>query len=245
MKKTSNSTIIIFALVILGSIMVSLDIYLYQFDTANTSELTLPIWIPVLTGFIIFCVLLGGAGFFGIKLSSKIGFPEIWDEKISIKNKIFLPAVFGIIIGIIYIIINIIFTKLFLGISLQSSKFPISILISFYISIYSEILRLFLISFFIWLFSIKLQYNQNIVFWIAGIFCAFIFTFVNIYIVMNSLDIGSININTIFLLVEIVIHYGLFSLVAAYVLRKYGIINAIGIHFWSNIIWYVVYGIIK
>jgi hypothetical protein len=46
------------------------------------------------------------------------------------------------------------------------------------------------------------------------------------------------------LLAEIFLLNGGLSLFAAYYFRKYGFLAAVGIHFWTDIIWHVVYGLL-
>ncbi|GAH57810.1 unnamed protein product, partial [marine sediment metagenome] len=37
---------------------------------------------------------------------------------------------------------------------------------------------------------------------------------------------------------------GVVSLFAAYYFRKYGFLAAVGIHFWTDVVWHVVWGVI-
>ncbi len=46
------------------------------------------------------------------------------------------------------------------------------------------------------------------------------------------------------LMSEIIILNGVLSLFAAYYFRKYGFLAAVGIHFWTDMVWHVVWGAI-
>ena len=46
------------------------------------------------------------------------------------------------------------------------------------------------------------------------------------------------------LISEILLLNGVVSFFAAYYFRKYGFLAAVGIHFWTDIIWHVIWGII-
>jgi hypothetical protein len=48
-------------------------------------------------------ILYGGLGFLGLKLSQKLGFAEIWDSKVSNKQRFLIPALIGIAIGVFFI----------------------------------------------------------------------------------------------------------------------------------------------
>jgi hypothetical protein len=87
-------------------------VYMSEGILAMMPDQSLPAPKPVmaLINFGIVIILYGGLGFIGLKLSTKIGFQDLWDSKISNKNKILLPAIIGVIIGILFIIIDSIFT---------------------------------------------------------------------------------------------------------------------------------------
>ena len=44
------------------------------------------------------------------------------------------------------------------------------------------------------------------------------------------------------LLVEIILLNGLLSIFAAYYFRYYGLLAAIGVHFWTDVVWHVLWG---
>ena len=47
------------------------------------------------------------------------------------------------------------------------------------------------------------------------------------------------------LLAEIVLLNGMLSVLAAWSFRKYGFLAAIGIHFWTDVVWHVIWGLIR
>jgi len=50
-------------------------------------------------------ILYGGLGFIGLRLSQKLGFAEIWDPKVSNRERFFVPALTGVGLGIFLIIL--------------------------------------------------------------------------------------------------------------------------------------------
>ena len=248
MNKITNSTKIIFGLVILVALLSSISIFFPQDLIVQISGQDFPAPKPIMAfaSFFIVLILYGGLGFIGLKLSSKINLPDIWDEKITIKQKILFPVFIGTIIGIIFIIVDIIYTKAF-SIKQLHPDFPFSIVASLTAGIGEEIIfRLFLISFWVWLISNKIFKSKyfNQIFWIISIFSAISFSVGHI---PSLMFLGGYNtfyeIPTV-LIAEIIFLNSLLSVSCAYYFKKYGIISAIVLHFWVDIIWHVIWGII-
>lgn len=123
-------------------------------------------------------ILYGGLGFIGLKLSQKIGFTDIWDSKISHKQRFLIPALVGGGIGIFFILADVIFSKFHNLGSIPHPPFPSSILASATAGIGEEVIfRLFFIPFWVWLISYVILKNrwQNKVFWVVTIFSALAF----------------------------------------------------------------------
>ncbi|GAH29819.1 unnamed protein product, partial [marine sediment metagenome] len=77
------------------------------------STQTLPASKPVLAlaNAAIMLILYGGLGFLGLKLSSKLGFADIWDLKVSNKQRFLIPALVGGVVGIFFILADVVFSK--------------------------------------------------------------------------------------------------------------------------------------
>jgi hypothetical protein len=45
------------------------------------------------------------------------------------------------------------------------------------------------------------------------------------------------------LLVEMILLNGILSLIAAYYFKKSGFLAPVGIHFWADIVWHVIWGL--
>ncbi len=75
-----------------------------------------------------------------------------------------------------------------------------------------------------------------------SIFSAILFTVMHIPSIFAVYNIESVKDMPQILLVELFLLNGTLSLFAAYNFKKYGILTAIGIHFWADVVWHVVYG---
>jgi len=191
-------------------------------------------------------ILYGSLGFVGLTLSKKLGFAGFWDKKVSNKQRFLNPLIVGVIIGVFLIIVDLIFTKIS-GITLPHPPFPTSIFASMSAAIGEEILfRLFFISFWVWLISsvILRKRWQNQIFWIIVIISAIGFSFGHLPSMMMVMGFETMSQIPIALYTELIMMNGVVSIVAAYYFRKYGILTAIGIHFWLDVVWHVIYGVL-
>jgi len=150
-------------------------------------------------------------------------------------------------IGIFFILADVIFSKFHVLGPIPHPPFPSSIVASATAGIGEEVIfRLFFISFWVWLISyiILKKRWQNQVFWIVTFFSALTFALGHFPSVMILFDLNTIQEIPFALISEIILLNGVISFFAAYYFRKYGFLTAVGIHFWADIIWHVVWGII-
>lgn len=202
--------------------------------------------VIALVNALIMLVLYGGLGYIGLKLSMKLGFAELWDKKVNNKQRFLYPAIYGIIAGFLLIIFDYIFS-FFNGIGkLIHPPFPTSFFASITAGIGEEVIfRLFFISFWVWLISqviLKGKY-KNKVFWIVTFLSAIAFAGAHLPSIMFLENIEQISNLSLVLIIEIFLLNSFISFPAAYYFRKHGVLAAVGIHFWADIIWHVIYGL--
>jgi membrane protease YdiL (CAAX protease family) len=203
--------------------------------------------VLALVNAVIMLIFYGGLGFLGLKLSQKLGFADIWDSKVSNKQRFLIPALIGIAIGVFFIFADAILSQFHTLGPLPHPPFPTSLVASAVAGIGEEIIfRLFFISFWVWLISyvILKKKLQTQVFWIVVIFSALAFAAGHIPSVMILFGLNTVNEIPLALMSEIILLNGLLSLFAAYYFRKFGFLAAVGIHFWTDVIWHVIWGVI-
>ncbi|MFO7826536.1 MAG: CPBP family glutamic-type intramembrane protease [Cyclobacterium sp.] len=247
MKKITLSLKSYIVLVIILAVLGIINVFLPQGSFLPSQELPASKPVLALVNAATMFILYGGLGFLGLKLSQKLGFANIWDVKVTNKQRFLIPALIGIGLGAIFIIIDSIFSQFHSLGSLPHPPFPTSIVASAVAGIGEEIIfRLFFISFWVWLISyviLKKKY-QNRIFWIITIFSAFAFATGHLPSVMMFFNLSTINELPSVLLYEIMLINGILSVFAAYYFRKYGFFAPVGIHFWADIIWHVIWGAI-
>lgn len=250
MKEISLSVKIFIGLIKLLALLAAVNVFLPQGSfLPHIPEQEFPASKPVfaLVNAAIMLILYGGLGLLGLNLSQKLGFTNIWDTRITLKQRFLIPALIGIGIGIFFIITDTILSQ-FHGLgAFPHPPFPTSLAASAIAGIGEEIIfRLFFISFWVWLISYVILKKkwQNQVFWSVTLFSALAFTAGHTPSIMILLGLDSVNEIPFALLSEIILLNGVLSFFTAYYFRKFGFLAAVGIHFWTDVIWHVVWGAI-
>jgi hypothetical protein len=248
MKKLSPSIKIYVALVVIFAILAGLNVFLPQGSFLPASpDQALPASKPVLAlvNAVIVLIVYGGLGFLGLKLSQKLGFPDLWEASISNKQRFLIPALIGAGLGLFFILADLMLSQFHTVGPLPHPPFPTSLVASATAGIGEEIIfRLFFISFWVWLVSYLILRKRwpNQIFWIVSIFSALAFAFGHLPSVMLVLGLPEISQIPMALMVEIILLNGVLSLFAAYYFKKFGFLAAVGIHFWADVIWHVIWG---
>ncbi len=248
MTRLSPSVKIYIGLIIILAVLSAISVFLPTFQQLlPTQELPASKPVLALVNAGIALILYGGLGFLGLKLSQKLGFADLWDSKISNRQRFLIPALIGAGIGIFLIVADVIFSRLHAFGPLPHPQFPASIVASLTAGIGEEILfRLFFISFWVWLISyvvLKKRW-QNQIFWIIATLSALTFAFGHIPAIMILFDLKAVTEIPPALMTEIILLNGVVSLFAAYYFRKFGFLAAVSIHFWTDVIWHVIWGVV-
>jgi len=207
----------------------------------------IPRWQLMLGGAAITAVLYGLLGFLGLTLWRSLGFPDIWDERVTNRQRFLIPAIVGAALGVVLIISDLIFSPIN-GIGrLIHPPFPTSIVASISAGIGEEMLfRLFFISFWTWLVGKVILRGRRltVVYWVVATFSALAFGAGHLPSLMIILGVSNPGQFPPVLLLEIFLLNGLISFFAAYYFKKYGFLAPVGIHFWTDIVWHMLWGLI-
>ncbi|HDR89998.1 MAG TPA: CPBP family intramembrane metalloprotease [Bacteroidetes bacterium] len=237
-------------LVLLLAVLAAVNVFLPQGDYAPVMPeqgLPAPRWVLGLVNAAIMLVIYGGLGLLGLYLSRKLGFAGILDPSVSHRQRFLVPLVTGIFLGLFIILCDEVFSRFHsLGL-LPHPPFPTSLVASATAAIGEEIIfRLFFISFWVWLVSKVILKGkwQNGIFWIVTLFSAIAFGAGHMPSVMVFFQLESLSAIPSLLLGEIFLLNGVISVFAAYFFRKSGFLAAVGIHFWADMVWHVVWGLV-
>jgi Type II CAAX prenyl endopeptidase Rce1-like len=192
-------------------------------------------------------VLYGGLGFLGLSLWRKLDLPDIWTVTVSNRQRFLIPALVGLGSGIFFILIDLMFSPIN-GIGrLTHPPFPTSIVASISAGIGEEIVfRLFFISFWTWLVSqVVLRARwQTQVYAVFSFLSAIAFSMAHLPAFMFLQGWSDLSQVPPMLFVELLLLNSTLSLLAAYFFKKYGFLAPVGIHFWSDMIWHALWGLL-
>lgn len=175
-------------------------------------------------------------GFIGLFLSRRTGFPDIWDTRISNKQRFLIPIIIGLVYGVLTVI------KDLPSPSPVHLKLPLSIPFYAYGAVFLEImLRLFAIPLLVWLISNVILRGrwQTQVFWFAVIVAALYEPLPHISEQLSSapaIAVPSIILGwateTLFLA----------NVVSGWLFRKYGFLAPLTMRLSFYLVWHIIYG---
>lgn len=207
-----------------------------------------PAWQLALANLALVVVLYGSLGALGLILMQRLGWPGIWEARLSLNQRLYFPALTGLAVGLFFILVDRwIGRSLVLGFPLHP-PFPTSLAAALSAGIGEELLfRLFMISFWVWLFSKVLLKNraQSVIFWLVSLFSALLFAAAHLPSILFLAGADSPAALSPLLLFEIFLLNGVLSLGAAYWLRRSGFLAAVGVHLGTDLVWHVIWGLLQ
>jgi hypothetical protein len=211
----------------------------------NLPEVTIdvPQWVLGLANAGIILVVYGLLGLIGYWLAAKLQLPGIFKEDAGRQGLLTSPALYGLALGIIIVIVDRLFALSPDKVDLIHPPFPYSVIAAVTAAIGEEILfRLFLLSLWVALLSLILRRLRGTVavLWIANALAAVAFAAAHLPAAMLLLGVASPAELPNSLLVEIILLNGIVGLVAGLHYVRNGLVAAIGVHFWADIVLHVV-----
>lgn len=212
---------------------------------ANIPPTQIPKPLLAVANFGLIVVVYGLLGLVGLFLAKKNFWPGVYKEDEGLKNLFYRPLFLGIISGLFIIVGSTIFGLFHNLGELPHPPFPYSISASFAAGIGEELtMRLVLMSFWAWFLNIIFRkFNKkNITDWVAVVIAALVFGAAHLAGPLYMFGFSSLDQIPIIFIVEMLILNGLIGIIAGREMIKYGFVAAVGIHFWTDIVWHVVYG---
>lgn len=249
MKINRASAWVLFACVVVMAVLSAVGVVfpqVYSNLPLAAAQMPAPMWVMALVVFGGVLVVYGLLGFVGASLAKALGWPQIIDAAVSLRQRFFSPLVLGALYGLFMIVVDLVFSQLS-GLSrLPHPKFPGSLLASLSAAIGEEIIfRLFFISLWTWVISrlILRGKAQTPVFWVVTFFSAIAFSASHLPSFMVIQQYQSIAQISPLLLAEIFVLNGGLTFLAAAQMKRSGYLAAAGVHFWADVIWHVVWGL--
>lgn len=244
----TQSTKLYWLLIVVLAVLSAVNVFLPNAFLLDGAELPAPKPLLALGSAVSMLVLYGGLGWVGRILATKLAIPDLLDDSVSNHARFRLPLIWGIACGVFFILADIAIRPMHGFGPLPHPEFPASLVASATAGIGEEVIfRLFLIPFWVWIIShlILKGRHQTQVFWIVAALSAVAFAvghLPSVTLLLGLPDIASIPFAVQF---EVFLLNGVLSMLAAWLFLRAGIVAAIGVHFWTDIVWHVLYGPFK
>jgi membrane protease YdiL (CAAX protease family) len=195
----------------------------------------------------IYIVLYGLLGWAGIWFARKLGLPGVYSEDGNWQRWFVLPLVLGLVCGVALVTGDLLFASINGFGPFVHPPFPLSILASVTAGIGEEILfRGFVFGLWGFLLNwlLKRFNGRTAALWTANLIAALAFGAGHLPAIFFLTGASSpADLNPV-LLAEIFLLNGIIGLVAGWRYMKDGLVAAAGVHFWTDIVFHVIWGVI-
>ncbi len=240
--------ILVLALLILTcAILAFLSFATGLYEQAGTSQglvATLPSVAPWLLGLAnagIVVALYGLLGILGLYLASKAGLPGVFRAQAGWKRWIGLPMTIGLAVGGVISLLDLIFRLGWAG--FEHPALPMSLIASVTAGIGEEIIYRGLVMALLatLLGSIMRGSTASLSIWLANAIAAIAFAAAHLPGVMMMLGVSSVSEIPRIAITELFVLNGMVGITAGERYMRDGLVAAIGVHFWADIVWHVIY----
>jgi len=244
---TTRSTRLFFGLVVLVAVLAAANTYLPQGYPSSLPQIIVPLWQIAVVSAGAILIFYGGLGYLGLRLARKFGIPDLLDARVTTRQRFVIPGIAGLWMGLLFIVADNVFARFHSLGPLPHPPFPTSLLASFSAGIGEEMMfRLFFIPAVVWVISKVLKgAPSNAAYWTAAMFSGMFFAAGHIPSVMILLEATSFEAIPSVLISEIFLLNGTLSLVAAYFLRTSGYLAAATVHTSADLVWHVIWGLLR
>ena len=191
-------------------------------------------------------VVYGLLGLAGIWFARKLGFPGIYSEDGNWRRWFFIPLLLGLVCGVMVIIGDVLFAPFNNYGRFVHPQFPMSIFASLSAGIGEEIMfRGFVFGLWGLLLNwlLKRFNGRTVALWIANVIAALAFGAGHLGTILFLTGASSLAELSPVLLAEVFILNGVIGLIAGERYMKDGLVAASGVHFWADVVFHVIYGL--
>lgn len=207
---------------------------------------SMPGWLLGLANAAIILVVYGLLGLAGLWFARRLHIPGVFRRQAGWRRLLVVPMALGAFLGIVLVVADRIFAAAgppdWTG--FPHPTFPLSVFASATAGIGEEIIfRLFVMG--LWGFLLNLILRRwgrtGVALWIANVIAAIAFGAAHLPSAMMLLGVSNPAELPAFLLVELFLLNGIVGLVAGERYMKDGLVAAVGVHFWTDIVWHVLW----
>ena len=192
-------------------------------------------------------VVYGIVGMIGFWFARKLGFPGIYSEDGNWRRWFFIPLLLGLVCGVFLVIGDLVFAPINGFGPMVHPKFPMSIFASLSAGIGEEMMfRGFVFGLWGFLLNwlLKRFNGRTVALWIANFIAALAFGAGHLGTILFLTHASSLSELSPILLAEVFILNGIIGLIAGERYMKDGLVAASGVHFWTDVVFHVIWGLI-
>jgi hypothetical protein len=191
-------------------------------------------------------VMYGILGLAGYWFARKLGLPGVFNEDGNWQRWFWIPLFLGLICGVFIVIGDVLFAPINGFGRFVHPEFPISIFASLSAGIGEEItFRMFVFGLWGWILTrlFKSFNGRTAALWIANVIAALAFGAAHLGTIMFLTGAASPAELSPVLWIEMLLLNGVIGLLAGWRYMKDGLVAAAGIHFWTDIVFHVFWGL--
>jgi membrane protease YdiL (CAAX protease family) len=193
-------------------------------------------------------VVYGALGLAGFWFARRLALPTVYQEGASARDWVLRPALIGLGAGIVLVVGDLAFVAAGRPDVILHPAFPLSLIASATAGIGEEILfRGFLLG--LWGFLLNLVLRRwnatRLAAWLGVVLAALAFSAIHLPGAMLLLGAASPADLPPLLLAELVLLNTFLGIVAGEQYLRYGLVAAVGVHFWADIVWHVVWPLLS
>lgn len=205
---------------------------------------TIPGWALGLANAGIVIVVYGLAGLAGYWFARRSGLPGVYREGAGWRQWFAIPMLLGVGVGAIMVVADRLFAAAANWPGFPHPQFPLSIFASATAGIGEEILfRSFVLG--LWAFLANLVLRRwgatQVALWIGNVIAALAFSAGHLPSAMTILGVSTLAEIPAPVMLELFMLNSLVGLVAGERAMRQGLVAAIGVHFWADIVWHVLW----
>jgi hypothetical protein len=251
MKEYSRKQLTVFGVLLFVYALLAMMTYLLipldqlaPTQMAPTPPLDIPRWQLALANAGLVFVIYGLAGLAGYWFARKLEIPAIYREGAGWRAWVLRPALLGLVIGVIFVVVDQLFARANATTGFTHPAFPFSLIASASAGIGEEIMfRGFVMGLWAFLFNLLLRRwsGKRAALWVGNVIAALAFSAGHLPGAMLVFGATKLADLPTWVLVEGVLLNSLVGLVAGERYIKDGLVAAMGVHFWADIVWHVLW----
>jgi hypothetical protein len=213
-------------------------------QAAHAGSATMSPWVRGLAGAVMAFVMFGPLGLAGYWLARKLELPGVYRSGATWRDRLVVPASLGLVRGMVLVVIDHTFVAAGSTFTLPHPAFPFSVIASACAALGEEIIfRCFALALVAFLLGLILRGDsrRTLVLWVANTIAALLFSTGHLPGAMVFLNVTSLGAIPAAAWAEIFLVCTLVGLVAGERYARDGLVAAIGVHFWTDVVWHVIW----